>query len=191
MQKRGRNLAEANEASLTVANWCLNLWLRLSWCFSLPAGRLMGIRAEQTLGPLTFKFTFSAFFPHSVEKRTVFILGYFDRRQSNLFNFTESMSERGIRGAEVRKSQSKRKRSGLSGGGGEGSLLGEDERGWTLHHNDSEPFCFQPRQTLNRMQVKSPTSNWFLVSSAGWRANQDSSAHWSMAWETNKWAAKP
>lgn len=47
-KRGGRNSAKANEASLTVANWCFNLCLRLSRCVSLQGGRLMGIRARQT-----------------------------------------------------------------------------------------------------------------------------------------------
>lgn len=43
--------------------------------------------------------------------------------------------------------------------GGERSVLGEDEQGLSLHHNDSEPFSFLVRQTLNQMQVKVPASN--------------------------------
>lgn len=45
--QRRSNLTEANEAPLTDANWCFNLWLRLSSWSSLPAERLPGIRPEQ------------------------------------------------------------------------------------------------------------------------------------------------
>lgn len=55
------NCAEANEASLVAANWCFNLWLWLSWCFSLPARRLGGISAEQTFCLQTSILTFTSF----------------------------------------------------------------------------------------------------------------------------------
>lgn len=63
-EERGWNLAEVNEASLTVANWCFNLWLWLSWCLSLPVGRLMGTRAEQTFCLPTFIFTIPSLLTH-------------------------------------------------------------------------------------------------------------------------------
>ena len=145
-EKEGeRNLVESNEASLSESNWCFNLWLRSSWCFS-PRGGFVGIRAEQTFCPPMFIFTFPSYL----------FSARFDRRQSNSLTFAKSMSELGGRWSEVRqrrrrrrrrrRRQAERKRSrwkraeGESecGDGVEGSGSGEDEWGLILHHNDSE-----------------------------------------------------
>lgn len=91
--KMARKLVEANEPSLAAANWCFNLWLWLSWCLSLPAGRLRGVAAEQTWCPQTFFFTSTSFLEMKKKKR-VFILHPLDRQQSNWVNFFTSASER-------------------------------------------------------------------------------------------------
>lgn len=179
-RKRGWNLVEANEASLTVANWCFNLWLQLSWCFSLLAGRLMGIRAEQKLCPPTFIFTIPSLLTH---KKTVYILCQFDRRQSNRLNFAKSCQNSGKlnRGKPetVRNKEKGWKRAAGGSNGGEGSVVGEDEQGFSLHHNKGKPFSFQARRTLNQMQVKILVSNWFSVSFKSWWASQHS---WMLRW---------
>lgn len=179
-RERGRNLAEANEASLTVANWCFNLWLRLSWCFSLPAGRLMGIRAEQTFCPPMFIFTY----PKEKKKKKRQYLssaGLRGASQTALISPSQCQNLGEVNGGELEEERNRRQKRAAGGrDGGEGSVLGEDERGLSLHHNDSVPFSSRARQTLDKCKWRSrlQIDFWSLLQAGG----PISTAEWFDRW---------
>lgn len=89
-----RNIAEANEASLAAANWCFNLWLRLSRRFSLPARRLRGTSAEQTFRLQTFILTFTSFSERQKKTTCSSFIRMTGTSQTRLPSWQKSKSER-------------------------------------------------------------------------------------------------